>query len=391
MKRILVLSWYSPGLSDSGERIRLRELLESLSVHHSVTLYQLSDDQLSSDLSYSQVRSKYRVRYFYRRIDWVKALIFGLSVHEIRFSKSRQLRKELLEFLRSNNFDVVIANQLPSYSLLQKTGGLSGSHLVLDTHNAEGLRIVRAINEQHPFIRLILKQQVKLTSKLEVDAVNFSDCVLAVSEQDKLYFDKLGSKLTLLTPNGSSNLFHINPYRASSRLKSVNLVYLGSLSYSANRHGILKFLREYASTNNHADWRLTIGGSGAPENFKKEIQEFANVNFIGYVDNTHEFLLSADAVLVPLWLGGGSRLKILEAFSIGMPVISTSIGIEGIKAQRREHFFDFDTSTEFWGIIRDILENPSILQKVSNSCFELSKNYSWREQFSVFLKHLDSV
>lgn len=142
MKKVLVLSWYPAAGADSGERIRLKNMLESLCKDHLVTLFSFSDDRVAdTDEIYADVRSKSKVRYGFTKLDWLKALIRRKSIQEIRLPGSKKARKNLVKFLQANTFDVVIANQLPAMALLMRIDFDKKSSIILDSHNAEGLRI----------------------------------------------------------------------------------------------------------------------------------------------------------------------------------------------------------------------------------------------------------
>lgn len=94
MKKVLVLSWYPAAGADSGERIRLKNMLESLCKDHLVTLFSFSDDRVAdTDEIYADVRSKSKVRYGFTKLDWLKALIRRKSIQEIRLPGSKKLGK----------------------------------------------------------------------------------------------------------------------------------------------------------------------------------------------------------------------------------------------------------------------------------------------------------
>lgn len=382
MKKVLVLSWYPATGSDSGERIRLKNLLESLSKEYIVTLFSFSNDRVAeTDDSYIDVRANFKLPYRFTKTDWLKALVYRKSIQEIRLAGSRRARVDLVKFLKENTFDVVIANQLPAISLLMKIGFAGASSIIFDSHNAEGLRIKRLFGElSFPFAN-ILRPQEKAARRLEERVAKFCDLILAVTTKECQYFSQLGARQVITVQNGSKNQFTINPYRLRRSIDVVKMVYLGSLSYSANRNGLIKFLDEFSRFESRENWKLVIAGSGAPKEFIRRISKYSNVTFEGYVENSEKFLLSGDGMLVPLWLGGGSRLKIYEGFSLGIPVISTKVGIEGIEAKNWTHYFEFESPEDFEKILELFSNSQEVIQEISSNAFRLSQENSWNQRF----------
>jgi glycosyltransferase involved in cell wall biosynthesis len=389
MKKVLVLSWYPATGSDSGERIRLKNMLESLSKEYLVTLYSFSDDRVAeTNERYLDIRSRFHIPYKFTKSDWLKALICGKSIQEIRLPGSRHARKDLSKFLQENTFHVVIANQLPAMALLMRLNFAVNSRVILDTHNAEGLRIERVVSELSFPFGFILKSQVGAARSLEKKVASACDLILTVTKEDHEYFSHLGAHEILTVPNGSHNHFSSNPYRLRKCINSIKLVYLGSLSYSANRNGLIRFLEEFSHSTNFENWRLVIAGSGAPKGFIRRIQKYSNVVYKGYVENSEDFLLTGDAMLVPLWLGGGSRLKIFEGFSLGIPVISSKVGIEGIKATNGKHYFEFESPADLDKILELFSNSHEVIKKVSSNAFRLSTENSWTTRFTPLVEYI---
>lgn len=262
------------------------------------------------------------------------------------------------------------------------------SSIILDSHNAEGLRIERLVGElSFPFAS-ILKSQVYAARSLEKKVVSACDLILAVTKQDHEYFSQLGANQILTVPNGCQNHFTSNPYQLRKNVGDLKLVYLGSLSYSANRNGLIRILHELSQFESRVNWKLVIAGSGAPASFIRHIRKYSNVVYEGYVKNSENFLLSGDAMLVPLWLGGGSRLKIFEGFSLGIPVISTKVGIEGIDASNWEHYFEFESPADLENILDLFSNSHEVINEISSNAFRLSQENSWINRFSPLIEYI---
>lgn len=392
MKKILIVSWYPASGADSGERIRLSNLVKYLESRHDVTLYSFANDRQFDRLqSYRDIRAGIQIPYKFGILDWSRAFLQRRSIQEIKLPSSRNARKELKTFLLQNTFDIVIANQLPSICLLLKVGFPTNSVVYLDSHNAEKLRIERILSNLSWAKRKLLNFQVKSAERIEKKSCNASQLVIAVSKQDFKYFESFDTCHVILAENGSENKFSVNPYRLKEASDFLRLVFLGSLSYSANREGLIKFMTDFDNSKYKNFVKVVIGGSGAPDKFVEKINGFSNAEYFGYVRNPEEFLLSGDAMLVPLWLGGGSRLKVFEGFAHGMPIISTPIGVEGIEVVNRIHYLEFNSIEEFDAVIASILGDKKILSEISENAFDLSSNNSWSDRFHNLSRYIDSI
>jgi glycosyltransferase involved in cell wall biosynthesis len=129
----------------------------------------------------------------------------------------------------------------------------------------------------------------------------------------------------------------------------LRLLFVATLGCYPNADGavflcreVIPALRQLTGREVHVD----MVGSGATDSVRA-LGEEAGVHLHGYVDNLDEYYASADVAVVPLRTGGGTRIKILEAFAYGVPVVSTSLGAEGLEAVPDEHLLLGDTPEAF--------------------------------------------
>ncbi|MGZ4882134.1 MAG: glycosyltransferase, partial [Halobacteriota archaeon] len=106
--------------------------------------------------------------------------------------------------------------------------------------------------------------------------------------------------------------------------------------------------------------------------------EFENVRCLGFVEDLYALLKRADIAVVPLKRGGGTRLKILDYFAAGLPVVTTRKGIEGIEAQDKVHALIVDDTEDLIGALRYLIGHPEERERISTNALELVKNqYDW--------------
>ena len=118
-----------------------------------------------------------------------------------------------------------------------------------------------------------------------------------------------------------------------------------------------------------------MGGSDVP------VSESSNFKSVGFIDNIWEFLSMADIAIVPILKGGGTKLKVLDYLSVGLPVVTTKKGIEGIDAKNNEHVIIVDSvDDEFIDKINYFIENEDEMLRIGKNARKLAENkYDWNK------------
>jgi glycosyltransferase involved in cell wall biosynthesis len=172
---------------------------------------------------------------------------------------------------------------------------------------------------------------------MERRAVEIADTILAVSEEDAAYFADLGAKRVVLVPNGVDCAAYDGPRELRSTRPTI--LYVGALGWPPNASAarylatdVLPIVRRAV-----ADARVVIVGRNPPADLLALARDNGNVEIAADVPDVAPYFRDADVLAVPLETGGGTRLKILEAFAAGLPVVSTPVGCEGIAADDGRH------------------------------------------------------
>jgi glycosyltransferase involved in cell wall biosynthesis len=156
------------------------------------------------------------------------------------------------------------------------------------------------------------------------------------------------------------------------------------MDYHANVDGVVNFAREVwpqvrdRQIRDHlAGLTFTIvGRDPAPE--VRELAAMPGVEVTGTVDDVRPFYREAAAAVVPLKVGGGSRLKILEAMAAGVPVVSTTLGAEGLNVKHGENILIADTNEQLIEAIAAVVEDDVRLKQLSAAGRTLvSNHYDW--------------
>ena len=256
---------------------------------------------------------------------------------------------------------------------------LPGIPLVVDMHNVYSRLASRMAGESSgPLRRRYLERESVLLRKMEQRAVDLAHTVLAVSEDEAQYFLELGAKRAVIVPNGvDCEAYDALP--VGRREGPPTLLYVGSLSWSPNVHAahflasaVLPAVREQIP-----DARLVIVGRDPGPDILALARPGTGVEVAANVRDVMPFYRDADVLAVPLQSGGGTRLKILEAFAAGVPVVSTPVGCEGIDAINGRHLAIADRSDFATAIVR-LLKTPQLASTLAQRARMLVRQqYDW--------------
>jgi glycosyltransferase involved in cell wall biosynthesis len=156
------------------------------------------------------------------------------------------------------------------------------------------------------------------------------------------------------------------------------VLFFGTFKYFPNYDGVLYFLREIwpLLARSHPRARLKLVGADPPP----ELLAFRGprVEFTGVVDDVRSHIASAAVSVVPLRIGGGTRLKILEAMAMARPIVTTSLGVEGIRAEAGRHLLVADTPADFATAVGQVLDSSALARRLGCSARALvEEGYSW--------------
>lgn len=351
--RILMLSPYPPYPPRGGGALRIYHLLRGLAARHTVTLLSFAPDEAAAqamqplhDLADVRIVIGPLARSLGQRA--LTTLVSPWPDMALR-NGSTAYSATLAELLANEQFEVVLAESIEMAPYLLQARH-SGARLVLDEFNAEYLLQRRAaLNDlrRAPRPKAIigggysLIQWFKLAA-FERHVLQTIDRALVVSAEDAAALRRLAPNAQLhLVPNGV-DCSHFAPLAA---LPTNDLIFIGTLDYRPNVDAVLWFTHEVLPRihQHHPALRLRLIGR-RPHPSLIALHDNQTIIVTGEVADTRPALASAAAVVIPMRIGGGSRLKLLEALAMAAPVVSTTMGAEGIPGLRDgEHLLLADT------------------------------------------------
>lgn len=244
---------------------------------------------------------------------------------------------------------------------LPKTGAT-----VMFTHNVEAEIFKRHIEvAANPVSRQIWRNQYKKMQGFEQDIMNSFHGVVAVSERDREQLVKAyGADQVSVIRTGVDLDF----YEYQTPPNSNKVVFTGSMDWLANIDAIEYLcdeIWEHVLTHSPSA-EMTVVGRNPPESLvNKAAAAFPAFGFTGFVDDVRPYVRDAAVYAIPLRVAGGTRLKVFEAMAMGCPVVSTSIGVEGLPVRHGEHYLNADTPEDFAKAVNQLLDNPEEGQRLA--------------------------
>ena len=281
----------------------------------------------------------------------------------------------LKQLFKTETFDYVLMEHLSSMALGKAIKNWWPNALrIVDQHNVDHL----LYKQSHD---LRIKKHKKTFDRLkyqESHMYTYADYFLACSANDVTELSLLNKNRIkgLLVPNGTTQKKVIQ-----KDFSEPSLIFCGSLDYAPNKNGLLWFYEMIWPKLKMTvkGITLTVIGRNGQDNAYAPLKIDPQINFIGEVKDVTPYYQKNNIAIVPLLEGSGTRLKILEAMSFGLPVISTSIGAEGIDYIENKHIIIANDAALFQQAIIDNVKKPTILKNLaSESLLLINEKYNWQ-------------
>ena len=247
-------------------------------------------------------------------------------------------------------------------------------------HNVESLIWQRySETEKNPVKRWYINRQFRKFERFERWAYSTCDRALAVSTEDAtLIRDRFGAKQVEVVDNGvDTAFFEPRPQRARDPFR---ILFLGSLDWRPNLDGVRLLLDEIFPLVRRQQARatLTIVGRKPAAWLRELVVGRPGVELHADVVDVRPYLSKAGMLAVPLRIGGGSRLKILEALATGLPVVTTRVGVEGLQLDPGQHVTQADSSDDFARALLETMRHPrEALDQAERGRQRVLERYDW--------------
>ena len=396
---ILFVTDKFPWPLDDGGQIRTYHVLKSLAAQFRVVL--LSITPPSPDYEWP-IRSLGVDVISFRRsqppwllLFYVVKALFTSRPYPLPKNFSREIMREVRRQIDAGNVHALHFNHLDAAQYLDWLGEtISRVEIVFDTHNVMSSfyeRLVRS--EANPFRRVYCWIQWRKMRVYEKSVMRKAGCVVVCSDVERHLLDGWGLRKCLVAPNGVDTDFFTPDQFTRPHQQFPELVFIGALDYFPNAEGVRWFIRSVLPVlDRHLrSYRLTVAGKNPPGDLIAE-QEAGRVEFTGHVDDVRPYIRSADVFVVPLRIGSGTRLKILEALAMGIPVVSTRLGAEGLELQDKTHLRIADNAAEMAAAVVEMCSRPELARQMAErGRAQVVKKYAWSNVTATLTEHYGNL
>lgn len=370
---------------DKGGKIRTYAMLRELRRHHHVTYLTLDDGTAASDAREKAVEYCHEVATvpfsqpargtlaFYA--DLLRNVFSSLPYAVAKY-RTAAFRTAIERAVATGRFDVVVCDFLtPSVNVPDRLGVPT----VLFEHNVEAAIWERhASVATHPVKKAYMREQWRRMLRWETRECRRFDHVVAVSDADRDTFrDRMGVTEVSSVATGV-DIDYFAPTGAPRNPHEI--VFTGSMDWLPNEDGLEWFCGEIlplvrakvpAAT-------LSVVGRNPSARVKSLAARHTGVTVTGTVPDVRPYLERAGVLVVPLRIGGGTRLKIYEGMSMGRPTVSTTIGAEGLPVRHGEEILIADTAADFAASVAGLLADPSQGDALgARAAARVRRDFSW--------------
>jgi len=379
-----------------GAQARMHGLMTQLARRHDLTAVMLVDDEFDADecrramQAYCReavmVPNPYGREGLTKRLLQLRSLASTPSFERLRVTLP-VLQQTLDQILRARRFDVVNLEfpYLGHYDLRQAPPGERRPSLIVDSHEiAYDLARQFARAGGNLGRRLYAGANWRKLRRDELGTYRAADGVYLCSATDeRRLLNQVPGVRTTVIPN-AADVEYYQPRPTDPAPDGRTVVYFGLLSTIPNIDGVVHFAQDIwpriAEAAPQARCKI-IGGRPPPS-----LLALAGprVKLTGFVSDLRPHLAAAAAVVVPLRLGGGTRLKIVEAMAMGKAIVSTTLGAEGIEAVPGRDLLVEDQPAAFAKAVHRLLAEPGLAARIGQSARQLAvERYGWSEAARV--------
>lgn len=381
---LLAITSEPPWPLDSGGHLRTFNLLDALAAHFDVHLIcPASENRItSSGLPQDSACTIECVTVPDRTLLGEAGRVVSAQLSGQPYSMYRRhdwpaLRRRWTNALDERKPQYVWLDHIDSFQYCPDMTGMQ-FRTILDMHNVYSLILSRLADEcTNPLKRFALMSEARRMTRMERLACRSVDVVVAVSNREAEHFAGLGAKHVCVAPNGVNAVGVPEHSPRPSAADSPVILFLGAMSWQPNISAAIHLARTVlpAVKARYPGVRLNLVGKDPVEPVR-ELANLAGVTVTGTVPDIEPYLSEATVMVVPLESGGGTRLKILESFAVGLPVVSTPVGIEGIDAENGVHLRVAELD-DFPEAIFSVFDNLADRRMTDNARNLVRSTYEW--------------
>jgi len=400
MMRVLILSPTLCWPLDIGEKIRIYHVLRELArAGHEVTLLTLAHvpygpvdlealRPFCGELKVVPVAKRPRLQAA------LKAL-FSLKTYRVAKFESPEFTQEIVQALKKEH-DVLWIHFMETLAYVPlKALRKKKPLLVLDQHNADERFWETYAREGPPWVRLFARQNIWKLQRFQRAVLPSVDVILSVSAEDAEWTrSRLPNPSTEIwvVPNGVDTE-NLRPPEPEDTKRENRILFCGAMDVLMNIDAVERFAgRVFPRVQREIpDAEFWIVGRD-PHPRVKALGALPGVRVTGRVEDVRPYYAEAKVAVAPFRYGGGTKLKVLEAMALGIPVVATPVGYRGIEAVPREHLFVEEDDEVFAQRVIALLRDESLRREMAAKARRLvEQKYSWHGIFKERIAHLEEL
>ena len=365
--RILQLMNKVPWPPKDGGAIACLNLTKGFSMlGHEVTVlsmntskHHISIDDMPADL---RRKADFRLVEVPASITWIEAtlnLLFSKLPYNAQRFISDEFSNELVKLLNEKSFDVIQLEGLYLCPYIPVIRKYSKALISYRAHNIEYEIWERTATLSEGFRSKYLRNLSKRIKRFEESYLNSYDLLVPITDRDGIILDKLGNSKPRHTSQTGIDFASLVP--TARKLEFPSLFHIGALDWAPNQEGLIWFFNQCWPKIHlqNPELKFYLAGRNAPEWFERIIK-LDGVVYLGEINDAYDFINSKAVMVVPLFSGSGMRIKIIEGMALGKPIVTTTIGTEGIPTENGKNILIANDVDSFVEAINQLINDRGL-------------------------------
>ncbi|WP_395739343.1 glycosyltransferase [Prosthecobacter sp.] len=399
--RILWLRVGGCQVQHNGGAVYSYHLMKHLMAHcqvHVLESHKVADEGGSETVSYAHKRecvfSQFMEEWAPRRLFsflWpiARNLFASREPFSLTMFHSESFARRARELEQSGRFDLIIADGLYVAPVFASWKGPRTTPVILLQHNVEAL-IWKRLSElqRHPFMRLFFNEMARRMKRREPELCGLFDGVTTISYEDGIYHRDIYRLPNILgcVPAGANPDARGLPPAVLEQTAAPCIAFLGTMNWPPNADAAFWFIEKMLPVIRQTmpEVRFRVIGRDPPEALKRLAAADKGIEVTGKVEEVVTPLRECAMLVVPLRAGSGVRLKILQAMAAGVPVVSTSVGAEGLHVRDGHEIVLADDASALSDAAVRLLNDSSLRRTLAaNALQRVTNDYSWNRSAEI--------
>lgn len=389
---LLYLTPQLPYPTNSGGKIKSAKMIQYLSEHYDLSLGCLIKEGQSQHIS--EFLRTTKVKNLYSEIvdkpRSIKNFLLSL-LHQKPLSVYRNFSSSFFQEVSKviYDYDIVFVDHFLMFQYIPED---FKGRVILHQHNAEYVMWERYSKLQNNILhKLVLRFEANRIKNYESEICSNSHFVLA-SPNDIVELKKISPRANYRETFhlGDDKLLHF--FHSGFELENSNLTYIGSLDWKANEDGLRWFIENVweGVLYQNPKAKLNIIGKGSSEDFSAFCNRFNSIEIFGFVEKLEDILMKTKVLIAPLRFGSGMKVKTINSLYTGIPLVTTSIGAEGIEIENGQHACIENSAQGQVDSINKLISDKFFWESIGGSARELAKSkYTWKRNLNNIKEVID--